>query len=84
MRSTGVRNREGFRGPAGITNVPGSRRGRCLDTVRGQEARDSYLEEAPRRSSSGKSSLWHSSSIDSAGDSVMAVGAKFVYVVEDR
>lgn len=50
MRSVGVRNRDGFLGPVGMTNVPGSRRGWRLDTVMEQKARDSYLEEAPCRS----------------------------------
>lgn len=50
MRNTGVRKRDGLLGPDGMTNVPGSHRGRRLDTVREQEARHSYLEEALCRS----------------------------------
>ena len=84
MRNIGVRKRDGLLGPDGMTNVPGSRRGRRLDTVREQKARDSYLEEALRRFLSAIVSLWHNSLIVSAGDSTMAGGAKGVFVVKDK
>lgn len=45
MRSFGFRNRDGFLGPDGMTNVPRCHRDWRLGTMRKQKTRNSYLEE---------------------------------------